>query len=193
MLKVVIGGLSFLRLNFFFCRTLNSIVILFDKEMGWKVETDEAEHICGLIDENGDKWRPNDAVTWVDFQEQFETTRLKSLWQKASQHRGGANLEEGADLTVAQRHYKRLIHAGKHGEAGALMTICTGACWSPARLIEEDIIPRRRSAPYVENKGQMKATYFGNVPRCWIIPTLQFKNRIDFVQSISATKMTQKT
>ena len=30
MLKIVIGGLSFLRLNFF-CRTLNSIVFLFDK------------------------------------------------------------------------------------------------------------------------------------------------------------------
>ena len=41
---------------------------------------------------------------------------------------------------MAQRHYKQLVWAGKHGEAGALMTICTGACWSPARLHEEGII-----------------------------------------------------
>ena len=42
------------------------------KEIGWKVELNEAEHICGLIDEHGETWRPNDAVTWVDFQEQLE-------------------------------------------------------------------------------------------------------------------------
>ena len=105
------------------------------------VETSDADQICGLIDENGEIWRPNDSVTWVDFQEQLETTRIKELWRKASQHRGGANLEEGADVSVAQRHYKKIVHAGKHGEAGALMTICTGACWSPARLVEEGIIP----------------------------------------------------
>ena len=39
------------------------------KEMGWMVETNDADQICGLIDENGEIWRPNDAVTWVDFQE----------------------------------------------------------------------------------------------------------------------------
>ena len=41
---------------------------------------------------------------------------------------------------MAQRHYKSLVCAGKHAEAGALMTICTGACWSPARLLDEGII-----------------------------------------------------
>ena len=54
----------------------------------------------------GKKWRPNDAVTWVDFQEQLETTRIGELWKKVSKHRGGANMEEGADVSVAQRHYK---------------------------------------------------------------------------------------
>ena len=39
-------------------------------------------------------------------------------------------MEHGVDLSVAQRHYKGLVKAGKHREAGALMTICTGACWS---------------------------------------------------------------
>ena len=52
-------------------------------EMGWMVETNEANQICGLIDENGDIWRPNDAVTWVDFQEQLEKTRIKEILKKS--------------------------------------------------------------------------------------------------------------
>ena len=103
------------------------------KGIGWQIDTNDAGQISGVIDTNGEAWRPNDAVTWVDFQEEIERTRIKAIWQKASAHRGGENLKEGADISVAQRHYKNLVCAGKHGEAGALMTICTGACWSPAR------------------------------------------------------------
>ena len=66
--------------------------------------------------------------------------RHPEIWEEASSHRGGENLKEGADISVAQRHYKNLVQAGKHAEAGALMTICAGACWSPARLLEEGII-----------------------------------------------------
>ena len=110
------------------------------KEMGWMVATNDVGQISGVINNQGESWRPNDAVTWVDFQEELEKTRISNIWQKASEHRGGKNLELGADISVAQRHYKNLVCAGKHGEAGALMTICTGACWSPARLHEEGII-----------------------------------------------------
>ena len=110
------------------------------KEMGWLVETNDVGHIIGVIDQQGKIWRPNDAVTWVDFQEELEKTRINTLWKKAASHRGGKNLEQGADISVAQRHYKHLVCAGKHAEAGALMTICTGACWSPARLYEEGMI-----------------------------------------------------
>ena len=67
-------------------------------------------------------------------------TRIKALWEKAAEHRGGENFREGVDLSVTQRHYKNLAYAGKHSEAGALMTICSGACWSSARLLEEGII-----------------------------------------------------
>ena len=52
------------------------------KEMGWMVETNEANQIWGLIDENGDIWSPNDAVTWVDFQEQLEKPALKRFGKK---------------------------------------------------------------------------------------------------------------
>ena len=136
------------------------------KEMGWMVETNEADQVCGLIDENGETWRPNDAVTWVDFQEQLETTRIRELWKKASKHIGGANMEEGADVSVAQRHYEKLIHAGKHGEAGALMTICTGACWSPARLLEEDIIPTEEAiCPLCGKHGVDEGHVFWGMPK----------------------------
>ena len=49
-------------------------------------------------------------------------------------------MSEGVDPKVAQRHYKGLMKAGKHRNAGALMIICSGACWSPVRLAEEGII-----------------------------------------------------
>ena len=44
------------------------------------------------------------------------------------------------DLTVAQKHHKGLSKAGKHRDVGETMSICAGACWPPARLVEEDII-----------------------------------------------------
>ena len=71
------------------------------KEMAWLVETNEAGQISGVIDSHGEGWRPNDASTWVDFQEELEKTRIKTLWEKASAHRGGENLKGGADISVA--------------------------------------------------------------------------------------------
>ena len=99
-----------------------------------KLATNDSGHIKGRIGHNNEVWRPNDAITSTDFQEEIESVRMKELWRKASEHKGGANMTQGVDLSVAQRHYKGLVCAGKHREAGALMTICTGACWSPARL-----------------------------------------------------------
>ena len=69
----------------------------------------------------------------------------KQICEQASEHRGGANMSQGVDLSVAQRHYKGLVKAGRHGEAGAFMTICTGACWSPASLLEEGIITQEEA------------------------------------------------
>ena len=74
----------------------------------------------------------NDAVTWVDLKEEIRRARIKKIWPQASKHTGGDNMEKGADFPVVHRHYKGLVKAGKHREAGALMTICTGACWSAA-------------------------------------------------------------
>ena len=150
------------------------------EEMGWLVETNDADQISGVIDTSGEAWRPNDAVTWVDFQEELEKTRIKAIWDKASEHRGGANLKEGADISVAQRHYKTLIYAGKHAEAGALMTICAGACWSPARLHEEGIITVEEAVwPLCGQQGADEGHLFWECPK--IIenrhPSIQKSNR----------------
>ena len=48
------------------------------KEMGWQIETNDAGQISGVINNQGEAWRPNDAVTWVDFQEELENTRIKN-------------------------------------------------------------------------------------------------------------------
>ena len=87
------------------------------KKIGWQLETNEVGHINCIIDHNNETWRPNDAVTWADFQEEIESVRIKNLWQQASEHRGGASMTQGVDLSVAQRHYKGLVCAGKHREA----------------------------------------------------------------------------
>ena len=42
------------------------------KEMGWQLETNEVGYISGIFDQNNETWRPNDAVTWVDLQEEIE-------------------------------------------------------------------------------------------------------------------------
>ena len=93
-------------------------------------------------------------------------TRIKEIWKQASNHRCEANLAEGADVSVAQRHYKQLIHAGKHGEAGTLMTICTGACWSPARLLEEGIIPQEEAVcPLCGEQGADEGHLYWECPK----------------------------
>ena len=79
------------------------------KDMGWLVETNDNGHMSGIIDQDGEAWRPNDAVTWIDFQEEIEKVRTKALWETASEHRGGANMSGGVDLSVGQRHYKGLV------------------------------------------------------------------------------------
>ena len=142
------------------------------KEMGWLVETNDNGHISGVIDHNGGTWRPDDAVTWTDFQEEIGKVRMKALWEKGSDHRGGANMTKGVDLSVAQRHYKGLVCAGKHKEAGALMTICTGACWSPARLLEEGIIkPEEAVCPLCGQQDADEGHLFLGMPQSHGGPT----------------------
>ena len=54
-------------------------------------------------------------------------------------------MEHGVDMTVSNKHYNRLVKEGKTAEASALMSIQTGALWSPQRL-QEALIPTEDGA-----------------------------------------------
>ena len=93
---------------------------------------------------------------------------------------------EGVDLTVAQRHYKGLIKAGKHRDAGAPMTICTGACWSPARLAEEGMIkPEKAKCPLCGVQDADERRLFWECPKIMEATRPQYKSPIDIVQNIA--------
>ena len=55
----------------------------------------------------------------------------RDRWPESSQHRGGAGLAQGADYIAGKIHYRWLVKKGRMREAGALMSILTGAQWSP--------------------------------------------------------------
>ena len=63
------------------------------REMGWQVETNETGQISGVIDTNGEAWRPNDAVTLVDFQEEIEKPGPKH-YGKRSLHMGAVKISK---------------------------------------------------------------------------------------------------
>ena len=118
----------------------NECYIHASPELEWNIERNIDRHIIGLLNKEKEAWRPNDAVTWTDVKEEVQEDRINMILEKVALHRGGENMKNGIDLTVAHGHYKGLIKAGNHRDAAALMTICTGACWSLARLAEEGII-----------------------------------------------------
>ena len=73
-----------------------------------------------------------------------------------------------------------LVCAGKHAEAGALMTICTGACWSPARLLEEGIITAEEAkCPLCGHPEADEGRLFWECPRVMEArhPAIQKSNR----------------
>ena len=94
--------------------------------------------MVGLIDSEGSKWEFNNTITWHDFQETLTEERSKQLWEEASKHRG-EGMEKGVDMSVSSKHYNRLVKEGKTAEASALMSIQSGALWSPQRLQEAGI------------------------------------------------------
>jgi len=57
-------------------------------------------------------------------------------WEQTAKHHRGKGLEQGPDLTVAQRHFKKLSSQGLRGHAGMLQCIVAGATWTPARRFD---------------------------------------------------------
>ena len=81
-----------------------------------------------------------DGLSWHEFRETLEQERIAQLWPAMARHRGGAGLDKGADLTAGRKHYRWLLKKGRMREAGALMSIMSGALWPPKRLIEKNIV-----------------------------------------------------
>eukprot|EP00973_Karenia_brevis_P068777 9561394-Karenia_brevis.AAC.1 len=67
------------------------------KEMGWKVQWHSG--VLRLKDHNGDIWQPNPAYGMGLMRPILEEARIKILWTDAAQHRHGAGMEQGLDLT----------------------------------------------------------------------------------------------
>eukprot|EP00973_Karenia_brevis_P016601 2273080-Karenia_brevis.AAC.1 len=62
----------------------------------------------------------------------------------AAQHRHGADMEYGLDLTLSTKHYNWYIKQGKMSQAGALTAVYTGALWPGDRLAANHIMYKCR-------------------------------------------------
>ena len=109
------------------------------KEIRWRAAFDEHDQLHGIHDQEGSLWKFNTAVSWHDFEEEVAAIRINQLCQEASKHRAGQGMENGVDWSVSHTHYNILVKEGKTDRAAPLMSIQTGALWSPARLAESGI------------------------------------------------------
>ena len=92
-----------------------------------------------------------------------------------------------------KKDYKGLVEASKHREAGALMTICTRACWTPARLAEEGIIQAEEAkCPLCGERDADEGHLFWECRKVMEAPTLLYKNQIGFVQNTAGKSATLK-
>ena len=73
---------------------------------------------------------------YMDFSEAIRTT----LWQQAALHQWGQGLQEGVDLTVAEKLIADLDTAGRLEEKGMLITSLCAGCWPRSRLYEAGYI-----------------------------------------------------
>eukprot|EP00973_Karenia_brevis_P041319 5718737-Karenia_brevis.AAC.1 len=77
------------------------------KEMGWKVQWPTG--VLRFKVHNGDVWQPNPAYGFGLMRQMLEEARLQILWTEETQHRHGAGMEQGLDLTITTKHYKWYI------------------------------------------------------------------------------------
>ena len=76
-------------------------------------------------------------------------------------------MEKGVDMTVSNKHYNRLVKEGRTAEASALMSIQTGALWSPQRLQEADIPTETgvHKGPFCGKEGTDEGHMFWECPK----------------------------
>eukprot|EP00973_Karenia_brevis_P074045 10291029-Karenia_brevis.AAC.1 len=68
----------------------------------------------------------------------LKEARIQHLWTIAAQHRHGAGMENGLDLTLTTKHYHWYIKQGKVSQACAPLAVYTGALWPADRLESSD-------------------------------------------------------
>ena len=97
------------------------------KDIGWTISFLLEEERILYTDTKGDSYEMMDGVSWHEFRETLEQERIAQLWPAIAGHRGEAGLTRGADLTAGRKHYRWLVKKGRMREAGALMSIMSGA------------------------------------------------------------------
>eukprot|EP00973_Karenia_brevis_P047308 6566814-Karenia_brevis.AAC.1 len=70
--------------------------------MGWRVQWHEG--VLRLKDHNGDIWQPNHVYGLGLMRRMLEGAGIQILWAAAAQHRHGAGMEQGLDLTITTKH-----------------------------------------------------------------------------------------
>ena len=122
--------------------------------MGWTIEFRTDEERILYTDTKGDAYEIMDGVSWHELRETLEQEIIAQLWPAITKHRGGAGLAQGADFTAGCKHYRWLVKKVKMREAGALMSIMSGAMWPPSRLLENKIIPEDDPGAYCSICGE---------------------------------------
>ena len=97
------------------------------KEMQWTVNLEAPQDKIFYTDRRGDTFEVVDGVSWHEFKESLEQDRIEDLWPILANHRGGSGMASGADMTAGKGHYRWLVKKGRMREAGALVSVLTGA------------------------------------------------------------------
>ena len=90
-------------------------------------------------DDQGNVWRLllQDRQLIPDLTAIVEQSAERKVWKMAAQHFCGKGLENGADLTILNRHLHSLRRKGRAPEAAVLELMAQGAYWPKTRRIGE--------------------------------------------------------
>ena len=96
-------------------------------------------------------------------------------------------MQKGVDMSVSTKHYNRLVKEGKTAEASALMSIQSGALWSPQRLEEAGIEAENgvHKCPLCGKEGTDEGHLFWECPK--VCQTLMpgYKKQTDTAMNIA--------
>jgi hypothetical protein len=85
------------------------------------------------LDRQGDRWEYQPGTSAKPILDDIKTDIEADLWRKAAQHRNGAGLQEGVDMTVIKKHLKYFKKKELNAEAGLLTLVAAGGLWPKER------------------------------------------------------------